>query len=130
MSHVFALATSLFCFGLVCAIYATTMKARPDSWLRGETLQGIMVSLLTGFLPLAITATLAGLWKIATSALGLSSFLSAGVELTSAASLVLTFAILRALIVAANRGAAENVVPLSPRPNAPMPSGGSQRKAA
>lgn len=118
MHHTVALASSLASLGLICAIYYCNIFARPSSWLRSEMLAMILLSVLTGLFPLAVTAAIAGLWQALTGGLSVIALISAGADLAAVAAIVVCVWVFRALVKATYRVKVEpnNVTPLSPKP--------------
>ena len=118
MHHTVALAASLASLGLICAIYYYNILARPSSWLRSEMLAMILLSVLPGIFPLAVTAAIAGLWQALTGSLSVIALVSAGVDLAAVAAIMASAWVFRALVKATYRNKVEpdNVTPLSPKP--------------
>jgi cation transporter-like permease len=118
MHHAAAIAASLASLGLVCAIYYCNILARPSSWLRSEMLAMILLSLLTGLFPLAVTAAIAGLWQALTGGISVIALVSAGADLAAVAAILASIWVFRALVEATYRirVGPDNVTPLSPKP--------------
>ena len=118
MHHTVALAASLAALGLICAIYYCNILARPSSWLRSEMLAMILLSVLTGLLPLAVTAAIAGLWQALTGGVSVIALVSAGADLAAVAAIIVCVWVFRALVKATYRNKVEpdNVTPLSSKP--------------
>jgi hypothetical protein len=133
MIHTAALVSSLAALGLTCAIHACTILAPRDSWLRAEVLTAILLSLLTGFFPLALGAALFGLWQALSAGALLASVLAGGADLLSLAAVVASVVVFRATLRAGLRqrlAAAASVTPFPPRPVGPQPGPQQPRKAA
>lgn len=118
MHHSVALAASLASLALICAIYYCNILSRPSSWLRSEMLAMILLSLLTGLFPLAVTAAIAGLWQALTGGPSVIALVSAGADLAAVAAIMVGVWVFRALVRATyrNRVEPDNVTPLSPKP--------------
>lgn len=118
MHDIIALASSLVLLGLVSAIYYCNIVSRPNSWLRNETLAMVLLSLFTGLLPLAITATLTGFWQAMTGGLTVQAMVTASTDLGAVAALLATGWIFRATVKATyrNLGKPGTVTPLTPTP--------------
>lgn len=116
MEHTVALVASLASLGLVCAIYYCNILARPGSWLRGDMLAMILLSLLTGLFPLALAAGLAGLLNALSGGISAAAVLSAGADLTGLGAVLATVVVFRALVRATYRKqpVTTNVTPLTP----------------
>ena len=123
MHHTVALAASLASLGLICAIYYCNIRARPTSWLRGDMLAMILLSLLTGIFPLAVGASAAGLWLALTGGVSLVGLISAGADLAAVAVIAACIVVFGALVKATYRSKEDpnNVTPLSPKPHRTVP---------
>ncbi|MHA6346605.1 hypothetical protein [Roseivivax sp. CAU 1761] len=100
MIHTAALFASIASFGLICAIYFCNFMAPRGSWLRTEMLASILLSLLTGLFPLALAASLVGLWTALTGGVSLGAILSAGTDLVSIATVIATGLVFRRAVKA------------------------------
>lgn len=100
MDHTIALLASLASLGLTCALYYCNITARPGSFLRSEMLTMMLLAFLTGILPLAIGASLVGLWKVVTGGLSFAAILAAGADLLAIGALVIMTFVFRALVKA------------------------------
>lgn len=98
-----ALFVSLTSLALVSAIYYCNILSRTRSWLRSNMLAMILLSLLTGLLPLAIAAPAFLAWKLVTEGAGAEVLMTAAVELVSLATLIATGFVFRALVIATYR---------------------------
>tara|TARA_R110002094_G_scaffold55731_7_gene66683 strand:+ start:510 stop:905 length:396 start_codon:yes stop_codon:yes gene_type:complete len=118
MHHAVALAASLASFGLICTIYYCNILARPSSWLRSEMLAMVLLSLLTGLFPLAVTAAIAGLWQALTGGVSVFALVSAGADLIAVAAILASIWLFRRLVKETyrDRVGPDNVTPLSPAP--------------
>lgn len=103
MHHTVALLSSLSSLGLICAIYFCNIQSRPGSWFRSDLLAMIMLALLTSLFPLAVSASVVGLWEIVTGELSLAAFLSAGADLVAIAAIVIGAYAFRAIVAATYR---------------------------
>ncbi|TFL16012.1 hypothetical protein [Jannaschia formosa] len=132
MLHSVAIASSLVCLGLVCAIYYCNIYSRPGGWLRSETVAMILLALLTGLFPLALVAPLIGLWGALTAGVSMTALLAAGTDLASLAVVIVTIAVFRSLVKATHRniGESASVTPFTPRPVGPGVTPRQMKKAA
>jgi hypothetical protein len=130
--HSAALFASIASLGLICAIYYCNILSRRDSLLRSDTLAMILLALLTGMFPLALTASLVGLWMTLSAGFSVAAFLSAGVDLASFGAVAATIIVGRILVKATYRTENEpdNVTPLTPRPVSTGPARRTRRMAA
>ncbi|MDF0603424.1 hypothetical protein P1J78_22080 [Psychromarinibacter sp. C21-152] len=129
MIHAAALFSSLASLGLICLIYACNVLAPRDSWLRAEWLASILLSLLTGLFPLALAASLTGLWGAISEGITLGAILSASADLTSLAATIATVVVFRA-ILKANAASRANPDNITPRPTKPHVASRVMKKAA
>lgn len=120
MNHIVSVAASLASFGLICATYYCNIRARRQSWFRSEMLAMILLSLFTGLFPLAVAASVVGLWEVLTEDGSIESFLLGGTDLLAVVLIVSTLVVIRAIVRATypTRTDPDNVLPLSPRPAA------------
>ncbi|MBT8415815.1 MAG: hypothetical protein KJO42_00085, partial [Silicimonas sp.] len=113
MIHAAALFSSLASLGLICLIYAFNVQAPRDSWLRAEWFASILLSLLTGLFPLALAASLTGLWGVISEGITLVAILAASADLTGLAAIVTTVVVFRAILKAnaASQDALDKITP-------------------
>lgn len=118
MYHSVALAASLASLGLICAIYYCNILARPSSWLRSEMLAMILLSVLTGLFPLAVTASIAGFSRALSDGISVMALISGGADLAAVAAILASVWVFRALVKATyrNQVGPNNITPLTPRP--------------
>ncbi len=93
MPYLTAIITSLVCLTAVCAIYGCRVFAQPASWLRGELIDMLLIALLSGFFPLALTASIIGIWDDLSNGFSLSALQSAGLDFLGLVLVFLTFVI-------------------------------------
>lgn len=127
-----ALASSLISLALVLAIYHCNIRAHPGSWLRGDMLAMILLSLLTVLLPLALAATGMAGWSLTTEAAVAGWVVAPVLELVSLAALIAAVIVFRALVIATYRATpvAGTVTPLTPHPKPGRPTPAAGRRAA
>jgi len=135
MIHAAAFFSSLASLVLIFAIHACNNLVPRGSWLRAEVVTAILLSLLTGLYPIAVTAALTGLWQGVAGSLSGGAALSPaaiGADLASLAAVIATALVFRHTLKAGavRRRASDNVTPLTPRPDAPRPGPQTMRRAA
>lgn len=131
MHHTVAIVSSLISLGLACALYACNVLTRPGSWLRNDMLAATFLSLLTGLFPLAVAATVAGLWQALTGGISLVAVLSAGADLVAVGAILTTTFVFRAVVKATHREAATlKGAPTASVPPAKQSSAPASKRAA
>lgn len=103
MHHTAAVIASVTSLGLICMIYYCNILSPKGSWFRNDIIAMILLALLTGLFPLAVTASLFGLWKVVAGGLSLNAILSAGADMLSIGAIVLGVWVFRALVTATYR---------------------------
>lgn len=96
MPYLTAIITSLISLGAISAIYGCRRFSRPGSWMRGELIDMILISLLAGFFPLALTASVMGIWGTLddlSTGFSLSALQSAGLDVLGLVFVLLTLVI-------------------------------------
>ncbi len=93
MPYFTAIITSLISLGAISAIYGCRRFSRPGSWMRGELIDMILISFLAGFLPLALTASVMGIWDDLSAGVSLSALQSAGLDVLGLVFVLLTLVI-------------------------------------
>jgi hypothetical protein len=93
-----ALVSSLACLALVAAIYSCNILSAPRSWLRGEMLAMILLSLLVSVFPIALAATGVVAWQVFAGSGETSIAIGLIVVPISAAAVAATILVFRALV--------------------------------
>lgn len=132
MGHYTSFFASLASLTLMAVVYYCNYLSGKDSWLRSETLQMVLLSLLTGIFCLAVPATVIGIVQVATGGISLATVTNSGLEIGSIVMILATAAIFRKAVKRTNHSSStpHNVTPLTPRPVAPNSGRGGMRKAA
>ena len=95
MNHLTAFAASLTSLGLMSAIYYCNILSPQRSWLRSEVLGMILLSLLTGLMPIALVASTLGLWRAFAGGVSMPAAVSAGFDLAGIVAVVATALLFR-----------------------------------
>jgi hypothetical protein len=103
MHHTAAVFASVTSLGLICMIYYCNILSPKGSWLRNDVIATILLSLLTGLFPLAVVASLFGLWKVAAGGLSPTAILAAGADMLAIGAIVTAYCVSRALVKATYR---------------------------
>lgn len=132
MQHYTSLFASLASLVLMAAVYYCNYLSPRDSWLRGQTLQMILLAALTGLFFIAVPAAAVGVFGVLTEGLSLATLLNSGIEIASIVMIVATVALFRRAVrkTVETQPTPHNVTPLSPRPATPTAGRGSVKKAA
>lgn len=105
MPYLTAIIASIICLGAVSAIYCSRVFSKPGSWFRGEVVDMLLISLLSGFFPLALAASLMGLQDDLGNGFSSSAMRSAGLDFIALFVLGASFMIFLALVKAVLREA-------------------------
>lgn len=130
MHHTVALAASLASLGLLCAIYYCNILSSPSSPLRSEMLAMILLAVLTGMFPLALTATIMGLWQALTGGVSIRALVYAGADLAAVAALLAFVWLFRALVRATYRGRTSSGQQTPPAPRQVNSNGAPHHRTA
>ncbi len=106
MPYLTAIIASIISLGAVCALYSCRVFLRPDSWLRGEMLDSILISLLSSSFPFALGASFLGLRDDLSNDFSLSAVRSAGLDFIALFVVGATFMVFLALVRTVYREAA------------------------
>lgn len=114
MLHTVSIVSGAMSLCLMCAIYAVTVAAPPESRMGGPVALSVLLAALTGLFPLALASATAGLWGAFADGVSVGAAASAGLDLASLAALVATILVGRATVRAGNRAAArDSAAPLN-----------------
>lgn len=118
MHHTTAVFASLSSLGLICMIYYCNILSPKGSWLRSEIVAMILLSLLTVMFPLAVAASLFGLFKVAFGGMSFAAIFAAGADLLAVGAIVVAGYAFRVLVKAtySTRPAPKPVVTPEPTP--------------